>query len=273
MGKTKFRGAQISPSFLPGDISALTLHKPNLVRFQFIGDLFEAALMKFEEYLAESTIPTVLAYFRPQGNPVTSVSDKNLFKLHWGTLLSLYKNHPKIEAFDILNEPRGTTYDVTEFMQEMYSYIRERTTKKICITCRTSDPVQFSKTWHAGNDDNVWYEVHMYLPMSVTHQGIDGRPTGKLYPTLRINRSVLRTLLDGVRAFQLKYHARIYVGEFGISTFADENVRQFYMRDCMELFEEYGWNWTYHAWREAPVWNIEGTPAGVRVFKAWEKNA
>lgn len=30
-----------------------------------------------------------------------------------------------------------------------------------------------------------------------------------------------------------------------------------YIRDCIELFEEYGWDWTYHAYREWHGWSVE----------------
>lgn len=30
-----------------------------------------------------------------------------------------------------------------------------------------------------------------------------------------------------------------------------------YLSDCIELFEEYGWDRTYHAFRESPIWDIE----------------
>jgi hypothetical protein len=30
-----------------------------------------------------------------------------------------------------------------------------------------------------------------------------------------------------------------------------------YLRDCIELFEEYGWDWTYHAYREWDGWSVE----------------
>ena len=30
-----------------------------------------------------------------------------------------------------------------------------------------------------------------------------------------------------------------------------------YLRDCIALFNEYGWDWTYHAFRESPVWDVE----------------
>lgn len=30
-----------------------------------------------------------------------------------------------------------------------------------------------------------------------------------------------------------------------------------YRRDCIDLFREYGWDWTYHAFRESPCWDVE----------------
>ena len=30
-----------------------------------------------------------------------------------------------------------------------------------------------------------------------------------------------------------------------------------YLRDCIELFEEFGWDWSYHAFREWSGWSVE----------------
>ena len=29
------------------------------------------------------------------------------------------------------------------------------------------------------------------------------------------------------------------------------------MKDCIELFEEFGWDWSYHAFREWSGWSVE----------------
>lgn len=29
------------------------------------------------------------------------------------------------------------------------------------------------------------------------------------------------------------------------------------MRDCIALFDEYGWDWSYHIWRSSDVWDAE----------------
>ncbi len=30
-----------------------------------------------------------------------------------------------------------------------------------------------------------------------------------------------------------------------------------YLRDCIDIFEEYGWDWCYHAFREWEGWSVE----------------
>ena len=60
--------------------------------------------------------------------------------------------------------------------------------------------------------------------------------------------------LDGLFAAG-RHGARIYVGEFSAAAWAPG--AETYLRDCIELFEEYGWDWTYHAFRESRVWDVE----------------
>jgi len=32
-----------------------------------------------------------------------------------------------------------------------------------------------------------------------------------------------------------------------------------YLRDLIDIFEEYGWDWTYHAFRGSSVWDLDYT--------------
>ncbi len=72
-------------------------------------------------------------------------------------------------------------------------------------------------------------------------------------------------MLAGTREFQLKTGARIYVGEFSAIRWAPGADR--YLRDSLELFEEYGWDWSSHSFREWDGWSLEhsGDPAGIRL--------
>jgi hypothetical protein len=105
---------------------------------------------------------------------------------------------------------------------------------------------------------NVIYEVHVYNPIQYTHQGVF-RPVDEPIPypcaDKGWDKDYLRRILIPVRAFEKRHGAKIYVGEFSAATWApgaDE-----YLRDCTDLFSEFGWVWTYHAFRESPCWSIE----------------
>ena len=100
---------------------------------------------------------------------------------------------------------------------------------------------------------NVIYQVHMYEPSDYTHQCVhNSRKWTVGYPNAEKgwNSAYMRDVMKPVRDFQLKHGARIYVGEFSAVAWAEGADK--YLADCISLFEEYGWDWTYHAFRE---WN------------------
>ena len=59
----------------------------------------------------------------------------------------------------------------------------------------------------------------------------------------------------GAEAFAQRHDARIFVGEFSAIAWAPGAER--YLKDCIELFDEYGWDWCYHAFNEWRGWNVE----------------
>ncbi len=103
----------------------------------------------------------------------------------------------------------------------------------------------------------------MYWPGGYTHQGVNnnwgvaGKDGMASYPDSACNRQALIEHLRPVRDFQQRYGARIYVGEFSAVRWAPGAER--YLEDCISLFEEYGWDWTYHAFREWNGWSVEHT--------------
>ena len=184
---------------------------------------------------------------------------------------------PVIYGYDLVNEPSQRRPLRHSFWQIQLDAAR---------AIREIDPV--TPIVFAGNNashaddfrylvpiplDNVIYQVHCYHPHSFTHQGVSGNAfstaehpitwpgvdprTGEVW-----NKDWLRKKLQPVRDFQLRHKARIFVGEFSAAAWAQgaEN----YLRDCIDLFEEYGWDWTYHAFREAPCWDVEKIlPEGI----------
>lgn len=113
----------------------------------------------------------------------------------------------------------------------------------------------------------------MYHPLKLSHQGIGTFPAGVQYPNSNVNKQKLMQFLKSQRQFQVENKARMYVGEFSISTFADTASRVNYLTDLISIFHSYGWHWSYHAWRESPVWNCETVPEVADVlYTNWAKN-
>jgi len=59
------------------------------------------------------------------------------------------------------------------------------------------------------------------------------------------------------RAFQLAFNVHMYAGEFSAVRWATNGTAVNYLRDCITIFEEWGWDWTYHAYREYQGWSVE----------------
>jgi endoglucanase len=119
---------------------------------------------------------------------------------------------------------------------------------------------------------NLVYSVHNYLPQECTHQGVNqivgtdlDHPydrTGTKWPFVigggkgkPWDKERLRKELEPAVRFARENKARIYVGEFGVARWAPGAAA--YLKDNIDLFEEFGWDWTYHAFRESHIWSYE----------------
>lgn len=190
----------------------------------------------------------------------------------WRRLATRYKDEKTIWAYDILNEPVESD-DKNDTTYITWRELAIRTSKAI-REIDTETPIIFEPSNWCGpthfvglvplDISNVIYSVHMYHPLEFTHQGVfnsndDWIPI--LYPG-EINgvywdKAKLRDILAPVLAFQQKYGVNIYVGEFSAIRWAPDNSAYRYLKDVIEIFEEYGWNWTYHAFREWSGWSVE----------------
>ncbi|MBR3084809.1 MAG: cellulase family glycosylhydrolase [Kiritimatiellae bacterium] len=179
----------------------------------------------------------------------------------WRRIATRFRGNPAIYGYDLINEPSQK-----ERVRNDYWTLQRRAAE----TVRAIDPDTPIIIESDGSDapaayawlsplrmDNVIYQVHVYAPMLFTHQGVHGRTSGEKWPDpgRKWDKDFLRETLRPVREFALRHNARIYVGEFSAIAWAEgaEN----YLRDCIDLFEEYGWDWTYHAFREWKGWSVE----------------
>ena len=183
------------------------------------------------------------------------------FVATWRRIATRFKGHPAIYGYDLVNEPDQKTpapinyWEIQRRAAEVVRAIDPDT--PIIVESNLADGPSAFRYLSPLAMDNVIYQVHCYKPGNYTHQGVLGNPEGAVWPdpAKGWGRDFLRKALEPVRAFQLRHHARIYVGEFSAASWAPgaEN----YLRDAISLFEEYGWDWTYHAFREAAVWDVE----------------
>ena len=189
----------------------------------------------------------------------------DLFIETWRKIAGRFRGRRALWGYDLLNEP----------MQSQPARVDYLTAQRLAAEAiREIDPetpiIIESNDWCSAPAfrylaplplKNIIYQVHMYWPGGYTHQqvgntwGVDSREKLTAYPDRTYHREALKNYLQPVRDFQLKYGARIYVGEFSAVRWAPGADR--YLEDCISIFEEYGWDWSYHAFREWSGWSVE----------------
>jgi len=190
----------------------------------------------------------------------------------WEKIATRYKGNPAVWGYDLINEP--VTGELSTDGLADYLGIQVLAAKAV----RKIDPdipiIIESDSWDSPeaytylepvNIKNVVYQAHMYYPGTFTHQGVNNNPdTPVSYPGMidgkMCDKEALRKYLQPVRDFQLAYNVHIYIGEFSAIRWAPGDSAYNYLKDCIEIFEEYGWDWSYHAYREWNGWSVEYGP-------------
>jgi len=183
----------------------------------------------------------------------------------WQTIASRYKGNPAVWGYDLMNEPEQNK-PTSEGMDYIQTQVRaseaiRKIDQKTSIIFEVEDwdsPVRFISLSPVPVS-NVIYEVHMYQPGNFTEQGVNNNTSGIIYPGQidgkLYTKNTLKDILQPVRDFQLKYNVPIYVGEFSAIRWGPGAAQ--YISDCIDIFEGYGWDWTYHAFREWNGWDVE----------------
>ncbi len=192
----------------------------------------------------------------------------------WKMIAKRYKGHAAVWGYDLVNEPvqnmpspkgvadyLGTQVRAAKAIREVDGEV------PIFIEASRWDSAEGFRELEPVDVPNVIYQVHMYQPGEFTHQGVRDSVTGVTYPgkigRVFWDKERIRKALAPVRQFQLSYNVHIYVGEFSAIRWAPG--AHDYLRDCIDVFEEYGWDWTYHAYREWDGWSVEhGSNRGDR---------
>jgi len=184
------------------------------------------------------------------------------FKEVWNHISRRYRNNRIVWAYDLCNEPSGTAAPGLKRWNDLAS--------EVAAQVRRNDPIHQIIIESVGasirtlpslkpvGTPGVIYSVHIY-------------PNYGLNPnSLYWDTDYLRGALQRVKDWQRRNRVQIYVGEFAGLSVADPHYHDF-MNNVISLFEEYDWPWTYHAWREASVWDVERCPdlRAVPMLRRW----
>jgi len=182
----------------------------------------------------------------------------------WDRLARRYKGRSIIYAYDLINEPVEPGGDAVVSWRDLAT----QATRRI-RAIEPGKPVLIEPGPWGGPDgfdnlapldaDRVIYGFHMYRPHSFTHQFRGKKPC--VYPGViegeRWDKERLREAMLPAIEFQRAFNVHIHLGEFSAIRWAPDGSAYRYLRDCIQLFEEYEWDWTYHAYREWQGWSVE----------------
>ena len=187
----------------------------------------------------------------------------DLYVKCWEKIARRFKgNTDVIYGYDLLNEPHQNRHEVPYSYWDAQCMAAEAVRRidpdtAIVMEANLSSSAPAYEYMSPLAMHNVIYEIHMYIPSEYTHQGVHGWSPPKKWPdeSKGWNKEMLRRKLAPVVAFAKRHDARIFVGEFSAIAWAPGAER--YLKDCIELFDEYGWDWCYHAFNEWRGWNVE----------------
>jgi hypothetical protein len=193
----------------------------------------------------------------------------------WKLIAERYKNSTAVWAYDLANEPvvsKQYPYNYTYPIDN--SILRwPELAEALVNAIRLIDPVKpimiESLNYSINLDDikpidstipNIIYSAHMYQPGKLTNQFGPETPIYS-YPGIidgvYYDKAKLKALLAPLKAYQDKYRVPIYIGEFSCIRWAPNNSAFNYIRDCIEIFEEYNWDYAYNTFRTWNGWSVE----------------
>ncbi len=185
----------------------------------------------------------------------------------WEKIVRRVRGEDGVYAFDLVNEPtqfgKPGFCDYLELQRRAACAVRSMDqTTPVIVSCMNDvawcAPSAFGKM-RPVDLPNVFYQFHMYEPFEYTHQKVlaQFKDSVSAYPDSARgwDRKGLRGIVAPVRAFERRFGARIFVGEF--SSVAYAKGCDLWIADVVDMLNEYRWDWCYHAFREWPGWSVE----------------
>jgi aryl-phospho-beta-D-glucosidase BglC (GH1 family) len=292
---TRLRGTMVNPVLNEQDFRVLASWNVNHIRWPLVwggfphGPADNATMPEYEAWLETilEHLDSLLPLFRQFGikilldmhTPPGGRDQKNQWPLFynktfqdtfltvWEKMANRYKNETQIMGFDIVNEPNDqdlvpglmnwrdlaiAAVQRIRVIDSLHPIIVEASPNGAYDTLPNFEPLPF---------DNLIYSFHMYRPLQFTMQNIFNNVTPIYYPGIidgqLWNKDQLRALMQPNVDWQKAHNVSIHLGEFSAVRWAPGNSTCNYLNDLIELFEEFGWNWDYHCFREFQGWDVE----------------
>lgn len=283
--RTQYRGVMSGDDLSPEAFAELGRWKVNLIRYQMRpGAELRKTLTTEEAYLRwidseiarldKEILPLARQYdiklaldLHYGGRKLTQLlsneltpdsTNLELLEKTWRKLAAHYRGNEMIYGYDLLNEPKPEDpmkNPWPEMAQHLVEVIRE-------VDPDTPIIVEWFLTLpFPVSGKNLIYSFHFYSPGEYTHNQVSSvhSATNWRYPGvingLWWDKEQMREKFRPYIEFQKKHGVRMFIGEFSVVAWAPGGAQ--YLQDCVDLFEEYGWDWTYHAFREWSGWSVE----------------
>jgi endoglucanase len=193
----------------------------------------------------------------------------------WAQVAKICADRDQVIWFDLKNEPTdfngpGSPRNWPSWAQSLIDGIRQIDQQhQIVIEPGNGGSAVGFKFLPKMRGEGLIYSFHQYQPYDYTMQGNKGQKDPGLaqaylqqqlswpgtYSTGSWDKRRVEQQLQPAIDFQNRYGVRMYVGEFSVVRWAP-NATQ-WLRDNIDIFEKHGWDWTYHGFREHPMWSLE----------------
>jgi hypothetical protein len=293
---SRLRGVMIGPRVDAADLRELGQDwGANHVRWQLIwggfprspadkGDLeaydrwLEGELQRLERLLpvcVESGLLVLIDLHTPPGgrdgaNDCRMFHDRRFqekFVEVWDRIATRFRDQKGIWGYDLVNEPcEGTVGQGLMDWQSLAARVARRVREIDPQHAIIIEPAPWGSPGSLESFEpipvpGVVYSVHMYQPHKFTHQGVYDNAMGLVYPGViegrRWDKHQLRRALQPAVDFQRDFGVHLYLGEFSAIRWAPEGSAHRWLSDVIDLMEENGWDWAYHAFREWQGWSVE----------------
>lgn len=184
----------------------------------------------------------------------------------WEYVADKYKNSHWVIGYDLFNET-STPSDVGawwDYVPTLIEKIRkiDKQTYMLVQAPNMAIPTSFRNLKPVNSDDDrIIYVAHPYIPHGWTHSNVTTNPVndaeypGYIAPNKSeyVDKEKLKEYMIDVRNFQLKYNVRIFANEFSSVRWQKGGGK--WTEDMIDIFEEWGWDWLYHAYGSWNGWN------------------